>query len=204
MALGNNKFVIDGEIEGGPEPAHSIESLSPKSEPPKTILWSLITVSILLLLVAIYLFLQYNKLTTKLTEMKGKLATVESLIQENKSFKAVNDTLQNRVQVLQEENNILAENMDSATGIFFEVQIGNFTHFDLDAYVNDLDALRQEKSNKGTKLILGRFRSFNKATLFEKDMKKMGFTNAFIIGRINGKLVNYQEALEACQKGQAN
>lgn len=202
--MGNSKFVIDGEIEGGAEPAYSLEPSPPKSESAKTILWSLVTISILLLLVAIYLFFQYNKLTTKLTAMKGKLATVESLIQENKSFKSENETLQNRVQVLQEENNILVENMDSATGIFFEVQIGNFTHFDLDAYVNELDALRQEKSGKGTKLILGRFRSFNKATLFEKDMKKMGFTSAFIIGRINGKLVNYQEALAACQKEQAN
>jgi hypothetical protein len=201
--LGDNKFVIDGEIEGGPEPAYSLEPLPPKSESAKTILLSLIAISILLLVVAIYMFIQYNKSTTKLAEMMGKIATVETLSKENISLKAINDTLQNRVQVLQEENNILAENMDSATGIFFEVQIGNFTHFDLDAYVNELDALRQEKSGKNTKLILGRFRSFNKATLFEKDMKKMGFTSAFIIGRINGKLVSYQEALAACQKEQA-
>jgi len=90
---------------------------------------------------------------------------------------------------------------DSLDGIFFEVQLGSFEDFDLDQYLSQLANLRQEKYDGKTKLLLGRFRSFRKALLFESDLKKMGFTEAFIVGRIDGEMVTYKEALEASQAG---
>lgn len=202
--MNNGKFVIDGEIEVKPESAYLNRQKSQKSKKLIVGLWILGAACLLLCLVLLYQFYQTEILTNKMTEMKDKIVTAEKLIQENQAYKETNDTLQKKVMELKKSNDILAENSDKADGIFFEVQIGNFYDFNIDAYMNELEALRQEKSGNNSKLILGRFRSFQKAMLFENDIKRMGFANAFLVGRIDGKLVDYQEALAAYQKIQGN
>ncbi len=192
--MGNSKFVIDGDIEGASETINLAEQTP---ENTKKISIGLGVFSIILLVVSFFLFFKVNSFTFKLSEMKGKIEKTEQL-------KLTNDTLRLRISQLQKENEILTLNSDSLDGIFFEVQIGNFKNFNLDSYNSDLKALHQEKTENSTRIYLGRFRSFSKATLFEKDIEKMGFSDAFIVGRIDGKLVNYQEALAACQKTQGN
>jgi len=192
-------FVIDGKIEAKSESVYLNQQKAKRSKSLKVSFWILITITFFLILFSFYQYTEVEKLNTKIQKMSGEVKTAKKLIQENKAYKTANDTLQKKIIRLRMDNDILAENSDSLRGIFFEVQIGNFYDFNLDAYQNELDALRQEKSGKGSKLCLGRFRSFRKAMLFENDIKKMGFTNAFLIGRIDGKIVDYQEALAAYQ-----
>jgi len=201
--LGKGKFVIDGEIEGKPESAYLKEQSNKHSAKIVGVLWGLSFLCFIFLIFSLYLIFKIDSLTTKMAEMNEKVVKASSLIQENQAYKETNDTLQKRVIKLKKENDILSENNDSIGGIFFEVQIGNFYDFNIDAYMSELEALRQEKSGNTSKLILGRFRSFQKAMLFENDIKKMGFANAFLVGRIDGKLVDYQEALSAYQKQQS-
>jgi hypothetical protein len=111
------------------------------------------------------------------------------------------DSLQNEILKLQKDNDILAENTPNQDGIFFEVQIGSFTDFNMNQYLENLANLRQERHNNKTKFLLGRFRSFAKAIKFESDLKVMGIRSAYLVGRIDGKLVSYQEALEAGGQG---
>ena len=191
--LSNSKFVIDGEIEGKPELVYSLEQTPEKLTKTAINLKGLRILSLSLVIVSSILFFKFCALTTK-------IAKAETLINQNYTYKIANDTLKRKVAQLIKDNEILSENNDSAAGVFFEVQIGNFKNFNLDAYLSELQALRQEKTGNSSRLCLGRFRSFSKATLFEKDIEKMGFPEAFLIGRIDGKLVNYQEALAACQK----
>ena len=200
----NSKFVIDGKIEGKPESVYLNEQKAKRSKSLKWGLWSLAIISFLFILLSVYLYTETQALNTKVETMKLKVATAENLIQENLAYKEANDTLQKKILKLKKDNDILAENSDSASGIFFEVQIGNFYDFNMDAYMNELEALRQERSGNNSKFCLGRFRSFQKAMLFENDIKRMGFSNAFLVGRIDGKLVDYQEALAAYQKLQNN
>lgn len=198
--MDKGKFIIDGEIEGKPESAYLNKQKSKKAKQNRMALWSLASLCFALILFAFYQTVQVRVLSNKIESMKSEIAKAELLIQENEAFRTLNDTLQKKILQLKKDNDILAENSDSVGGIFFEVQIGNFYDFNMDAYMNELEALRQEKSGNGSKLLLGRFRSFKKAMLFENDIKKMGFVNAFIVGRIDGKLVDYQEALAAYQQ----
>lgn len=201
--MGKGKFVIDGEIESKPESAYLKEQRNKYSAKIVGVLWGLSLLCFIFFIFSLYLIFKIDSLTTKMVEMNEKVVKASSLIQENQAYKETNDTLQKRVIKLKKENDILSENNDSVGGIFFEVQIGNFYDFNIDAYMSELEALRQEKSGNTSKLILGRFRSFQKAMLFENDIKKMGFANAFLVGRIDGKLVDYQEALSAYQKQQS-
>lgn len=202
--LGNSRFVIDGKIEGKPESVYLNKQKAKKTKSIRWSLWGFVCLSFILLLILIYQFTLINTLNSKIEDMASEVQVAKKLIAENEAYKTANDTLQKKIIRIKMDNDILAENSTDLSGIFFEVQIGNFYDFNLDAYLSELGALRQEKVGNNTKLILGRFRSFRKAMLFENDIKKMGFTNAFLIGRIDGKIVDYQDALAAYQLIQGN
>lgn len=97
-----------------------------------------IVLSAVLFAVSSFLFFKVYSLT-------NKVAKAETLINQNIIYKTANDTLKRKVAQLIKDNEILAENNDSAGGVFFEVQIGNFKNFNMDAYLGELQALRQEK-----------------------------------------------------------
>lgn len=85
-------------------------------------------------------------------------------------------------------------------GVFLEVQIGSFENFNLEAHQEELGELRMEKHDEKEKFILGRFTDLNRALRFENDMKRIGVKGAFIVGRIDGKLVKKEEAIEALKQ----
>lgn len=187
------KFKIDGEIESKSNELvieeNKISSINKKYYN------LLLILSVLLFALVLFFAFNYYKTKENYTLMRDKIKKAENILNENDAYKEANDTLQKKILKLKHENDILAENNDSTNGVFFEVQIANFSEFNIDEYVNELRNLRQEKSEKGNKLCIGRFRSYRKALLFESDIKKMGFTNAFLVGRIDGKLVDFQTAL---------
>lgn len=191
--MAKSKFTIEGEIENNAQKV-IVENKKPNNV--NNAFFTIIAIAAILFFVStVYFSVNYFNLKESTISMNEKIKKAENLIQENGAYKEANDTLQKKLLKLKHENDILAENNDSAGGVFFEVQIGNFSEFNIDAYVNEIRNLRQEKAETGNKLCIGRFRSYRKALLFENDIKKMGFTNAFLVGRIDGKLVNFQTAL---------
>ncbi|NUM31053.1 MAG: hypothetical protein HUU47_01865 [Bacteroidetes bacterium] len=191
--MAKSKFTIEGEIENNAQTVFK-ENKNQKTKS-NALFIVLIVAVITFFATTAYFFIKYNNLSNTSKQMNEKIKKADRLFQENQAYKEANDTLQKKILKLRHENDILAENNDSADGVFFEVQIGNFSEFNIDAYIKELRNLRQEKAENGNKLCIGRFRSYRKALLFESDIKKMGFTNAFLVGRINGKLVNFQTAL---------
>jgi hypothetical protein len=97
-------------------------------------------------------------------------------------------------------NNILSEQADTHEGVFFEVQIGAFEHFNMEQYMQELARLKKEQINTLDKYTLGKFRSFKTAQEFNNDIKKMGIADAFIVGKIDGQRVDLQEAVKASKK----
>jgi hypothetical protein len=47
------------------------------------------------------------------------------------------------------------------------------------------------------KLILGRFRSYKKALLFENDLRSLGVPEVFLLGRVDGRIMTFKEAMAA-------
>jgi len=129
-----------------------------------------------------------------------KRQQLDSSESSNEDFVVKFDSLLKENIGLKRDVEILVENSEKLDGVFFEVQIGSFSDFDLDNYLEQLANLRQEKYDGKTKLLLGRFRSFKKALLFENDLKRIGMDKVFVVGRIDGVLVPYKEALEEYQR----
>ena len=154
-----------------------------------------------LLIATIVGFSLYNKtLKESVSDMEQKLVQRADSNSGNEELVVKYDSLLKENIKLQRDVEILVESSGNLDGVFFEVQIGSFTDFDLDNYLQRLAHLRQEKYDGKTKLLLGRFRSFRKALLFENDLKKIGMKSVFVVGRIDGKLVPYKEALEEYQR----
>jgi hypothetical protein len=164
----------------------------------KNKLWILflLFLSSLFLIGLLYFGLQFQQINAKYERLQMEYLSNMQEISNVNDLKKVLVALENEIDLLRKENEYLMESSDRTDGIFFEVQLGAFKDFNLDQYLKNLSAIRQEKYDDKTKIVLGKFRSFNRALLFENDMKRMGFNEAFIVGRVNGKVVPYQEALE--------
>ncbi len=121
------------------------------------------------------------------TEHKNYLTQTEEL-----------EMLKNKADTLKKANDMLVEQQpEIEDGVFFEVQIGAFQDFNLDAYQADLVALRQD-GDATKKFTFAKFRDYDKAEKLKNDLQRMGVNGAFIVGRVNGKRTeDIQEAIQA-------
>jgi hypothetical protein len=191
----SSKCVIDGKIEGRPESAYLKEKSTLQKR--KLQRWILVmgVLAFVFLLTSLFLLIELK------SESSIKNNDENAAIQvENQKLNQLNDTLQKQVIHLTMRNKILEEQSQTTDGVFFEVQIGNFSELHLDATPEEMVTLHQDKLKNSSKLCLGRFRSFQKAMLFENEVRRIGFTGAFVVGRIDGKLVDYQEALKVIRE----
>jgi hypothetical protein len=108
--------------------------------------------------------------------------------------------LQLRIDSLVSVNNTLSEQSDIQDGIFFEVQIGAFQHFNMDQYMENLARLKKERVDVMDKYTLGKFRDFKQAESFNSDIKRMGIADAFIVAKMDGQRVDVLEAKKASQR----
>ena len=98
------------------------------------------------------------------------------------------DSLRSELQGYQRYN-------DSAKGVFYEVQVGKFRHFSIAEYREQLINLRQGQEEELNVILLGRFTALEEAEELLKKVKKLGFSTAFVIGRIDGRICSVDEAL---------
>lgn len=192
------KFHIDGDIES-PKESKYLQNVDRNLS--KKLKTSTLLLSILLVASVGFLVWQY----TVITELKTKLSTAlhdasaEVFNQRLDSLAERNDSLAFRNAKLQIDNEMLVENSDQLDGIFFEVHLNFSGDFNLDVYRSELARLESKEFDNREKLILARFRSFRKALLFENDLRKMGITDIFLLGRVDGEIMTFKEALAIAQ-----
>ncbi|MFA0963465.1 SPOR domain-containing protein [Roseivirga sp. BDSF3-8] len=102
--------------------------------------------------------------------------------------------LKDRLDSLKSVNLLLLEHSDTATGLYYQVQIGAFRDFDLSGYREQLLGLGIETVGDVNKYTLGRFSSFERARSFRRDIIRLGIDSAFIIAYLNGELIDVREA----------
>nr|WKN34871.1 hypothetical protein K4G66_21075 [Tunicatimonas sp. TK19036] len=122
--------------------------------------------------------------------------------------------VQQSLQSAQEENRYLKAQMDSLyrvndmllelspyyTGVFYEVQIGAFEHFDLANYKDDLVKMNIDYNGPLDQYTLGKFRDLKKALAFQKDIQQMGIQDAFVVAKVDGERVTVKEALREAKR----
>ena len=185
--MSRGKFVIDGKIEGNANPVPVQKKSGNRLLRLKAWILVLSIISTLFLALAFYLFIQTEDLQSEKMGLRAELNTTDKLLSEKMQLLSALEKTGGEMNS-SPENNV-------SEGVYFEVQIGSFKNFNLDAYASEMVNLYQDKNEAGTRICLGRFRSAPKAVEFEKEVKKLGFTSAFVIGRVNGELKDYEETL---------
>ena len=74
--------------------------------------------------------------------------------------------------------------------------MGKFKQFKLDFYLNNLIELRQERDGDYNTILLARFTSLHDAEDLLGKLKKLGLRTAFIVGRVDGQIVDKKQAAE--------
>lgn len=128
----------------------------------------------------------------------------ESTYAENKRLKSELNALSKELQTLREENSRFRELNGDPLQIGFEVQIGAFKEFDLEAYSDELIRLQEQKEFEYNKYILGQFSRYEDAVDFLEDVHNMGVKDAFIAGIVDGKRSSVAEAKIAAKKYYGN
>jgi hypothetical protein len=82
---------------------------------------------------------------------------------------------------------------DITPGIIFKVQIGAFQYFDLTKYFNDKQNFEGETQASLNRYTLGRFRDYDMAEAFRKDMAKLGIRDAFVVALRDGVRITIKE-----------
>ncbi|MEO0469600.1 MAG: hypothetical protein AAF206_08275, partial [Bacteroidota bacterium] len=109
------------------------------------------------------------------------------------------DSLSQTVQNLRQENARFREATGEPLSVGFEVQIGAFAHFDVQAYNEELVRFSKVKSAELNKYVLGRFSTFEDAEAFLRDVHDMGLQDAFIAGIVDGQRTTVAKAREASE-----
>ncbi|RPD98652.1 SPOR domain-containing protein [Aureibaculum marinum] len=114
-----------------------------------------------------------------------------------------NDTLQ-RLKEAQEELIIVKESTKGivAETIVYSIQIGAFNNFKARLFSDNLTHMKEFTEGGFNKYAIGNFATYAEALVLKEDLKRLGFTDCFIIAQSYGNPVNIREALELSEETQ--
>jgi len=91
------------------------------------------------------------------------------------------------------QKQVTTKNVDP--GLMFKVQIGAFKYFNMNQYLNSTgENFSGEKEGELNKYTIGKFRDYNMAEAFKKDIQRLGIRDAWVVPYIDGVRVTMQEA----------
>lgn len=153
--------------------------------------WLIVAIVLFLLAVSYVIYMEYQ------SPLFGRFPQLEK---DYEALQAKNEHLQEELDSMQRVNSMLIELSPYYTGVFFEVQIGAFESFDLEKYQEGLAKLNIDSNGQIEQYTLGKFRELETALAFQKDIRKMGIKDAFIVAKIDGKRVTVKEAVAEAKR----
>ena len=80
--------------------------------------------------------------------------------------------------------------------VVYHVQIGAYTNFESNLFSENLSHLTEFSSDGMNKFAVGNYSTYKEAVVLRADLRKLGFTDSFIIAESYGKPIDIQEALD--------
>jgi len=84
----------------------------------------------------------------------------------------------------------------SEMSIVYSIQIGAYANFNSGLISKDITQLEEFEENGFNKFAVGKFITYKEAVALRDDLRRMGFTDCFIIAKSYGIPVNIEEALQ--------
>lgn len=98
----------------------------------------------------------------------------------------------------------IQENAQGLVGetIVFSIQIGAYANFKAKLFSDNLAHMKEFKEGGLNKYAIGNFVTYTEALILKNDLKRLGFTDCFIVAQSYGDPVNIREALELSEETQ--
>ncbi len=135
---------------------------------------------------------QVAQLQGELDKLKGELSAAESRI---KSCEAEKERLKTAYEA---QKQVTTKNIEP--GLVYKVQIGAFKYFDINKYLQDNENFKGETQDGLNKYVIGKFKDYEVATAFKKDIRRMGIRDAWVVPYIDGVRVTMAEAKRYIQQ----
>jgi nucleoside-specific outer membrane channel protein Tsx len=132
---------------------------------------------------------QVATLETENGELKAK---VDELTGENTSLQSKVEQAERKVEVVVQEK--VAAQSAVPSGLGFKIQIGAYKNFKVNQYFDKPKSLGTEDIDGYNKYIVGYFSTLEEAQAFQKDVKKMGIQDAWIVPYSGGQRISDAEA----------
>lgn len=163
------------------------------NEQGKSLIWIYV---LLALFIAALIYIAYDKVQdgkrnqelSNIEQLKSKVVSQEAQISE--LTKTLDSLTQDNIARPWIGGNITDD------GLHYEVQIGAFKYFDLSKYSQNFYNLRGEEADGFDKYTLAKFRTYEEATNFKKDIRLMGVKDAFVVPKKDGVRINIAQALQ--------
>ena len=138
---------------------------------------------------------EIEELTKRNRELQERIAELENQLRARQySY----DSLQSEIVRLKAayEAEKKQTRLDVMPGLVFKVQIGAFRLFDMRRYAQDNPFFEAEALGDINRYTVGRFRDLALAEAFQKDIKRLGIKDAWIVPYKDGVRITMKEAKE--------
>lgn len=112
-----------------------------------------------------------------------------------RELQAQNNSLQQELQYNREQLASVTRELQSSSdnyGVWFRVQIGAYEDRNIDQSLETTDGLELENKEDVQKVVLGRFREYDRAKSLQDQLQAMGVTDAWIVTYKDGVRVPIQ------------
>lgn len=154
-----------------------------------TVKYALMAVISLLAIAVVFIYLYGPVVETKRKEKASYELYVKSIEKQNQKYKSDIDKLKSQ---LENGGGIVGDRPD----LLYKVQIGAFKSFALKSYYREKDAIKEDSESGYKKYSLGSFTKYNDALKFKKEVKRLGFRQAFLVAEYKGKRINVKEGIK--------
>jgi multidrug efflux pump subunit AcrA (membrane-fusion protein) len=145
---------------------------------------------------------QLNTMQANQQQFQAQLAQVQ---QENKQLKQQLMTAEQTINQLQQANmppqpsdpgpvNPAPPEEDYSRGVVYRVQVGAYSIGKIPGKVQNIPDMRVEDAGNIQKVVIGNYRDFNDAKARQSELKRQGFSSAWIVAYKNDMRVSLKEA----------
>lgn len=150
---------------------------------------------VLSLILFLWSFLPKTDLVDKKYLIENNLTLIknDSLLQLQDELKSVKNNILN---ALNDKGGIVEQT------IVYSIQIGAFANFKAKLFSENLAHMKEFEEGGLNKYAIGNFVTYTEALILKNDLKRLGFTDCFIVAQSYGDPVNIREALELSEETQ--
>ena len=153
-----------------------------------TVKYALIAAIALLVIAVIFVYIYGPVVDTKRKEKASYELYVKSIENQNLKYKSDIDKLKS--------NSANGGFVGDKPDLLYKVQIGAFKSFALKSYYQERDAIKEDSESGFKKYSLGSFTKYNDALRFKREVKRLGFRQAFLVAEYKGKRIDVKKGMK--------